>query len=64
MIDSIISLAHSLDFRVVAEGVVDERQLQILTSKNCDEIQGFCLAKPMSSSYFPQFLDEITERGH
>ena len=64
IIDSIISLAHSLDFRVVAEGVEDEKQLKILAAKACDEIQGFYFAKPLSSSYFPQFLDEMKERSH
>ncbi|WML55685.1 EAL domain-containing protein [Neobacillus sp. PS3-12] len=58
IIDSIISLANSFHFRVVAEGVEDEEQLQMLTAKNCDEIQGFYFAKPMSAAHFEQFLEE------
>jgi EAL domain-containing protein (putative c-di-GMP-specific phosphodiesterase class I) len=63
IIDSIISLAHSFDFRVVAEGVEDERQMKMLTAKNCDEIQGFYFAKPMPPVLFKQFLDERMERS-
>jgi diguanylate cyclase (GGDEF)-like protein/PAS domain S-box-containing protein len=63
IIDSIISLAQSFDFRVVAEGVEDERQMNMLTAKNCDEIQGFYFAKPMPSFRFKQFLDERMKRS-
>jgi EAL domain-containing protein (putative c-di-GMP-specific phosphodiesterase class I) len=63
IIDSIITLAHSLDFKVVAEGVEDERQLQILIGKNCDEIQGFYFAQPMSSGHFKQFLEHMKGAG-
>lgn len=58
IIDSIISLANSFHFRVVAEGVEDEEQMQMLTAKNCDEIQGFYFAKPMSAAHFERFLEE------
>jgi diguanylate cyclase (GGDEF)-like protein len=44
---AIISLGHSLDLRVVAEGVETLAQLEFLKTHHCDEVQGFYFAKPM-----------------
>ncbi|MCG8502568.1 MAG: EAL domain-containing protein [Firmicutes bacterium] len=49
IIDGIIKLAHSMQIRVVAEGVETEEQLQILKRFNCDIIQGFHYCKPLPS---------------
>jgi len=46
--EAIISMAHSLKLKVIAEGVENEAQLQFLQDRNCDEAQGFYLARPMS----------------
>jgi hypothetical protein len=40
-------MAHTLDLRVVAEGVETEAQRDILLTLQCDELQGFLFAKPM-----------------
>lgn len=45
-IGSLCSVAHSLDILVVAEGVEEERQFQMLCSLNIDGVQGYFLAKP------------------
>ena len=47
IVTAIIGLAHNLDLRVVAEGVETEAQLEFLLSRNCDEIQGYLIARPM-----------------
>jgi EAL domain-containing protein (putative c-di-GMP-specific phosphodiesterase class I) len=44
---AIVQLAHSLDMRVVAEGVETEVQRDHLVAMGCDELQGFLFAKPM-----------------
>ena len=44
---AIVQLAHSLDMRVVAEGVETEAQRDHLVAIGCDELQGFLFAKPM-----------------
>ena len=44
---AIVQMAHSLDMRVVAEGVETEAQRDILLALQCDELQGFLFAKPM-----------------
>ncbi|NRD76914.1 EAL domain-containing protein [Bacillus sp. BRMEA1] len=56
IINAIISLAHSLDFKVVAEGVETEQQLELLAKMGCDEIQGYYIAKPMAPADFKTFL--------
>jgi diguanylate cyclase (GGDEF)-like protein len=45
--ESIIQLAHSLDIRVVAEGVEKEDQLILLKDQRCDVIQGFIFSAPL-----------------
>ncbi|MBU0946775.1 MAG: EAL domain-containing protein [Proteobacteria bacterium] len=46
---AIISMAHSLDMQVVAEGVEMQSQLEILLSQGCDEVQGFFIDRPMKA---------------
>lgn len=47
IVSAVISLAHQLGLRVVAEGVETEGQRDILLDLKCDELQGFFLARPM-----------------
>ena len=49
VVDAVIKLAHALGLKVVAEGVENQRQQQILVDMQCDELQGFLFAKPMSA---------------
>ncbi|WP_394251363.1 putative bifunctional diguanylate cyclase/phosphodiesterase [Arthrobacter pityocampae] len=49
LVGSIIDLAHSLDLRVVAEGVDNEETLMELRALGCDLAQGFHFAKPLPS---------------
>lgn len=46
IIESIVSLAHSLGMRVNAEGVETESQRDALRELGCDELQGFLLGRP------------------
>jgi len=49
VINNIISLAHSLGFIVVAEGVETKEQFIKICSTNCNIIQGFYLSKPIEN---------------
>lgn len=46
IIGTIAHLAHALDMRVIAEGVENDAQLELLKVSGCDEIQGFKIARP------------------
>ena len=46
--NTIITLAHSLDLNVVAEGVETQAQYDFLASHNCDQVQGYLLSKPLT----------------
>lgn len=52
---AIIAMAHSIGMRVVAEGVESIEQLELLRQRNCDLVQGFLLARPMSAAEVPGF---------
>ncbi|OGT89927.1 MAG: hypothetical protein A2286_06350 [Gammaproteobacteria bacterium RIFOXYA12_FULL_61_12] len=60
---SIIALAHSLNLRVVAEGVEKEEQLQWLEGKKCDEVQGYLFSRPVSADLAERQLTGHRERG-
>ena len=47
IVSAIIAMAHSLNLRVVAEGVETQRQLAFLKARGCDQCQGYLFAKPM-----------------
>jgi diguanylate cyclase (GGDEF)-like protein/PAS domain S-box-containing protein len=46
---TIISMAHNLNLRAIAEGVETEEQLEYLRQHGCDEIQGYYVSRPMSA---------------
>ena len=49
VVAAIVSIAHNLGLRVVAEGVETDRQLAVLQNMGCDEVQGFVFGQPMSA---------------
>lgn len=51
-----ISLAQKLDMRIVAEGIETREQVDFLAEKNCDLIQGYYFAKPMSVEEFEKLV--------
>lgn len=55
LVEQVIMLSKLLNMKVVAEGVETEEQIIELRKMNCDEIQGFYYAKPMSEKEFTEY---------
>jgi diguanylate cyclase (GGDEF)-like protein len=49
IVKAIIALGHGLDLDVIAEGVENEAQANLLKELGCDQIQGYLIGKPMPS---------------
>lgn len=54
---AIIHLGHSLDLKVVAEGVELEEQVSFLTELNCEFLQGYYFSKPIPLPDLLEFLE-------
>ncbi len=52
----IISMAHHLELKVIAEGVETESQVAFLRKNRCDQFQGYYFAKPMPLAQLEAFL--------
>jgi len=46
---AIITMAHSLGLKVIAEGVENRQQLAFLAENGCDEVQGYLLSRPVAA---------------
>ena len=55
---SVISLAHNLNMRVIAEGVETREQVRFLTDRGCDEMQGYFFSRPLNGEAFTALLRE------
>jgi diguanylate cyclase (GGDEF)-like protein len=53
---AVVTLGHSLNLRVIAEGVETREQLRALREMGCDEMQGYLYSKPLPVEEFNAFL--------
>ena len=60
IVEAVIRLGQSLDLTVVAEGVETAEQLQFLRERNCDEIQGYFISKPLAPEQFRTIAASFT----
>ncbi len=49
IIEAIIAMARSFNFKVLAEGVETQKQMDFLKQRNCDEVQGFLYSQPLTA---------------
>ncbi|MBK4733442.1 EAL domain-containing protein [Noviherbaspirillum pedocola] len=56
IVDAIITMAHSLGMRVIAEGVEREVQCDFLSRHMCDEVQGYYVCKPVPAEAVTSLL--------
>jgi diguanylate cyclase len=61
---AIVQMAHTLELRVVAEGVENETQRDLLVAMGCDELQGYLFAKPMSPKALALWAEDDDHSGH
>jgi diguanylate cyclase (GGDEF)-like protein len=52
----IVSLAHTLGLKVIAEGVEDDDQLRLLRELGCDQVQGYLVGHPMPAEQVEELL--------
>ena len=55
---AIIVMGHSLGLQVVAEGVEDEAQRQVLREVGCDQLQGYLIGRPMPAGELTRLLEQ------
>ncbi len=63
IVRAIVSLAHSLKLKVVAEGVETQAQLEFLKSLGCDEYQGYAFSRPVPAAAFAEVVAEARARS-
>lgn len=61
LINAAISMAHSLNLKVVAEGVENQEQYKLLKDLNCDYAQGYLFGRPMAPDIFARHLESTLE---
>ncbi|MDX3928775.1 MAG: EAL domain-containing protein [Shinella sp.] len=60
---AIISLARTLELKVIAEGVETKEQLEFLRRSGCDEIQGYYLSRPLDAAALEAMLRSRLDCG-
>ncbi len=58
IVRAVIAMAHSLNLKVMAEGVETLQQLQLLREMECDQIQGYFISRPMTAEEHTRMLEE------
>ncbi|MEH6652348.1 MAG: EAL domain-containing protein [Motiliproteus sp.] len=58
LVRAIIAIAHSMDLKVVAEGIETQEQYDFLRALGCNYGQGYLFAKPMCSDAYERYLQQ------
>ena len=56
IVETILAMAKTLNLKVVAEGVENQEQLDFFKARDCHEIQGYFLGRPMVPDDFVQTI--------
>lgn len=56
IVRAIIAMVHSLELKVVAEGVETQAQMDFLVAHQCDELQGYLISRPLPADEFVELL--------
>lgn len=63
IVETMIALSHTLGLEVVAEGVENTKQLELLRGLDCELAQGFHFSRPLPASAASDFLREVMLGG-
>jgi diguanylate cyclase (GGDEF)-like protein/PAS domain S-box-containing protein len=63
IVEAIVAMAHSLELKVVAEGVETQEQSEFLRKLGCDQIQGYVFSKPIPSAEIVGLLYKTMTRS-
>ncbi len=58
IVSALTTLSHQMDLKVVAEGVETESELQVIGELQCDEVQGYLVARPLPPDALLTWLSE------
>ena len=61
IVKATIELAHTLDLKVVAEGVESLAVFDLLTEMNCDHVQGYYISRPLEAGQVTSWLETSTK---
>lgn len=59
LVETIISIARTMEMNVVAEGIETEEQQAVLTRLGCDYLQGYLFSRPLPAEQVPWLLLQI-----
>ena len=62
IVRAVIAMSQSLNLQVIAEGIEDEKQYQLLQSMGCHEVQGYFVSKPIPKDLFLPFAQNWQDR--
>jgi len=63
IVRTVISMAHNMGLRVVAEGVETRRDWDALAAMDCDRIQGYFICRPQPVDYITDWLETFARDG-
>jgi diguanylate cyclase (GGDEF)-like protein len=59
IVKATIELAHTLDLKVIAEGVESAEVNDLLDEMNCDYVQGYYISRPLEAEQVPQWFTQL-----
>ncbi len=63
IVSAVIAMAHNLRLRVVAEGVETLEQVRFLRERDCDEVQGYLISRPIAPEQVREFARRTSGRA-
>ncbi len=59
LVDNIVTLAHDLGLKVVAEGVETLEQVALIDEIGCEQMQGYVFSRPLEAAGVPEFVSRF-----